>query len=445
MGMRTDRSSRFTRLQSIFSEIFGLGSVAALMAIGVIAVGLILAVYWFIHLAPPGTITITSGPANSIFRSNADKYAKILARNGVKLKIITSEGSLENLKRLADPSFKVDVGFVQGGLAGGMTVENLVSLGSLYNEALLVFYRSPKTLNVLSEMKSKRLAIGAEGSGTRSLVLALLAANGIEPGGTTALLSLDADDAAEALLAGKADAVFLMGDSASVDIIRKLIRAPGIRLFNFVQADGYTRRITYLNKMQLPEGAIDFGKNIPAGDINLIGPTVELVAREDLHPALSDLLLEAAREIHGRAGLFRRQDEFPAPIQHEFRISPDARSFYRSGKSFLYRYLPFWMASFVNRVLVVFLPMIVVLIPVLRAIPKAYQWRVRLGIYRWYRSLLALERDMSGQVAPEKKQEFLDRLDQIERAANKMKVPASFADRFYDLRGHISMVRNLLK
>jgi TRAP-type uncharacterized transport system substrate-binding protein len=142
MRMRTDRITRLTRLQSIFSEIFGLGRAAALTAIAVITVVLVLAVYWFIHLAPPGTITITSGPADSIFRLNADKYAKILARNGKKLKIVTSEGSLENLKRLADPSFKVDVGFVQGGLAGGMKVENLVSLGSLYNEALLVFYRS---------------------------------------------------------------------------------------------------------------------------------------------------------------------------------------------------------------------------------------------------------------------------------------------------------------
>jgi hypothetical protein len=292
-------------------------------------------------------------------------------------------------------------------------------------------------------MKGKRLAIGAAGSGTRVLVLSLLKANGIEPGGDTALLDPDADDAANALIEGRVDAVFLMGDSAAIDIIRKLMRAPQVRLFNVVQADGYSRRMTYLNKMLLPEGAVDFGKNLPARDINLIGPTVELIARDDLHPALSDLLLEAAREVHGRAGLFRRQDEFPAPIQHEYTISSDARSFYRSGKGFFYRYLPFWVASFMNRFLVVVLPTILVLIPILRSIPKIYRWQIQLGIYRLYRSLLALERDMAGS-PPERREEFLERLDHIERAAAKMKVPASFAYRFYDLRGHITLVRNRL-
>ena len=115
-----------------------------------------------------------------------------------------------------------------------------------------------------------------------------------------------------------------MGDSASIDIIRKLMRAPGVRILSFMQADGYTRRIPYLNKMVLPEGSIDFGKNIPRHEVLLVGPTVELIARSDLHPALSDLLLEAAREVHGRAGLFKRQGEFPAPLEHEFPISPEA-------------------------------------------------------------------------------------------------------------------------
>ncbi len=428
----------------MFAEIFGLGNVASLAAVLIIIVVLAVAGYVFVHMTPPHTVTISSGPEGSIFRANAGRYAKILARNGITLKILTSEGSQENLKRLVDPKFKVDVAFVQGGLAGGSNVEKLVSLGSLYNEPLLVFYRSPKELELLSQMKGGRLAIGSEGSGTRALVLALLAANGIQPGGTTALLDLDADEAADALFAGKADAVFLMGDSASVELIRKLVRTPGIRLLNVVQADAYSRRLTYLTRMQLPEGALDLGNNIPARDINLIGPTVELVAREGLHPALADLLLEAAQEIHGRAGLFRRQGEFPALIQHEFRISPDAKGYYRSGKSFLYRYLPFWAASFMNRILVAFLPMIVVLIPALRSIPKAYQLQIRIGIYRWYRALLVLEHDMAGQFPQGKREEYLERLDQIERAINRMKVPASFADRYYDLRGHIALVRSRL-
>jgi hypothetical protein len=293
-------------------------------------------------------------------------------------------------------------------------------------------------------MSGKRLAIGPAGSGTQILALALLKANGIEPGGTTVLADMHAEEATKALIEGKVDAVFLMGDSASIQIIRTLLRTEGIQLFDFTQADGYTRRIGYLNKLILPKGSIDFGKDIPDHDVHLISPTVELIARDNLHPALSDLLLETATEVHGRTGLFKRLGEFPAPLEHEFHISADASRFYKSGKSFLYRYLPFWMASLVNRVLVVFVPMFLVLIPGLRSIPAIYRWRMKMRIYRWYRLLLALEQEMSGQSAPEKQEEMIGRLDHIEGEVNKMKVPASFADQFYVLRGHIGFVRDRL-
>lgn len=433
-----------TKFQAMFMEIFGLSRAVSLSVILLISLVMIFAVFWFFHSAPPDTITITSGPGGSIFQTNAEKYAKILAGNGVRLKILPSQGSLENLKRLLDPSFRVDIGFVQGGVADGLNIEKLVSLGSISYEPLLVFYRSNNPLDLVSQLSGRRIAIGPEGSGTRSLALALLAANGIEPGGATALVDLAPEEGAKALLEGSVEGIFLMGDVASPQLMRKLLQTPGIRLFNFIQADAYARRIVYLNKLTLPEGSIDLGKNIPAQDVYLISPTVELIARPGLHPALSDLLLEAASEVHGRAGLLKRRGEFPAPLEHEFRISADATRFYKSGKSFLYRSLPFRLASLVNRILVAFVPLVVVLIPVLRIVPVLYRWRIKLRIYRWYRVLRVLEQDLMAHLATEKRDEFLERLDQVEKEVNKMKVPASFGDQFYGLRGHISFVRNRL-
>ncbi len=266
----------------------------------------------------------------------------------------------------------------------------------------------------------------------------------MEPGGPTALLDLGGDDAAQALIAGKVDAVFLMGDSAAPPVMRKLMRTPGIRLLNFAQADAYARRFTYLSKLELPMGSIDFGKNIPAQNLALIGPTVELVAREDLHPALSDLLIDAAREVHSGATLLQRAGEFPAPLEHEFPISSDASRYYKSGKSFFYRYLPFWLASLTDRMLVILVPIVVLLIPGLRLVPVLYSWRVRSRIYRWYGALLALERDVLAHPEPEKHADMLKRLDAIEQGVNSLKVPLSFADQFYVLRGHISFVRERL-
>ena len=425
--MRTGRKNRFMQFQTKFTDIFGLGRAASLSVILLTSLVVILAVFWFFYSAPPRTITITSGPEGSIFRMNAEKYRTILARSGVKLNILPSQGSLENLKRLADPSFKVDIGFVQGGVASGLNIDKLTSLGSIADAPLLVFYRGARPLDLPSRLNGKRLAVGPEGSGTRSLALVLLAANDIEPGGSTTLSGLDAKDAAKALLAGTIDAVFLMGDAASPRTMRTLLRTPGIRLFDFTQADGYSRRIGYLNKLELPKGSIDFGKNIPADDISLIGPTVELIARADMHPALSDLLLEAAREVHGKPGLFKHRGEFPAPLEHEFHISADAARYYKTGKSFLYRYLPFRLASLANRFLIVAVPAAVVLL-----------------IYRWYRALLVLERSLLARVAPVEREKLLDRIEHIEEDVNKMKVPASFANQFYVLRGHIDFVRDRL-
>jgi hypothetical protein len=251
---------------------------------------------------------------------------------------------------------------------------------------------------------------------------------------------MDSDEAAKAILIGKVDAVFLMGDSVSIDLIRQLLHADGIHLFSFTQADAFTRRIKYLNKITLPKGSIDFGKGTPAHDVFLLAPGVELIARENLHPALSDLLLEAATEVHSGPGLFRSKGEFPVPTEQEIRISDDASRFYKSGKRFFYRYLPFWLASLVNRIVVVLIPMIVVLLPGMRLIPAIYRWRFRSRIFKWYRALLVIERDLLTDLAPDKRKEIMEKLDDIEVEVNKMKVPASFADQFYALRGHITFV-----
>jgi hypothetical protein len=223
--------------------------------------------------------------------------------------------------------------------------------------------------------------------------------------------------------------------------MRKLIRTSGIRLLDFAQADAYIRRFPYLNKLEFPMGVFDFDENIPPQDTHVIGPRVELVARDHLHPALSDLLIETAREVHGGASILQRAGEFPAPLEHEFRISVDARRFYSSGKGFFYRILPFWLASLVDRMLVFVVPIVVLLIPGLKMVPKLYGWRVRSRIYRWYGKLIALERSMLSQAAPGDREEMLRQLDDIETEVNKMKMPLAFADQFYVLRDHIGFVR----
>jgi hypothetical protein len=420
-----------------FTETFGLNRTAAIGVMLFAIVVIVFAIFWFIHSAPPRTLTITSGPPDSSFERFAKQYSNNLASKGVKLILLPSHGSLENLQRLGDPAFRVDIGFVQTGETNTDQGADLFSLGSVAYQPLFIFYRSSTPASLLSELAGKRLAVGVPGSGTRALALILLATNGIVPGGTTTLLDLDADDAAQALLDGKVDAVFLMGDSASSQTMRTLVHAPDIHIFDFAQADAYTRRFAFLNKVVLPRGSIDFSRDLPAHDVTLVAPTVELLARTSLHPALSDLLLEAAQEVHRKPTLLQNRGEFPAPLEHDFRISPDASRYYKSGPQF-------WLASLIRRILVAFGPMVLLLIPALRLIPKAYKWRIQLRIYRWYRSLLKLEQDLSDKMTSAKRNELQKRLDQIENSVNQMKVPASFAGQFYGLREHIGFVRERL-
>jgi len=424
--------------------LFGRGQVVSVGVILLVGLAASVGILMFTNSAPPNAITITSGPDGSVFRNNAEKYKKILAREGVRLNILPSNGSLDNLRTLSDPKVSVDVGFVLGGEVKGAGVEKLVSLGSISYQPLMIFYRGG-TKNLISDFKGGRLYVGSEGSGAHSLALALLKANGVEPNDGTILVDTLPGDYVRALLENRIDAIFVMGESVSTDTMRELLHAKDVHLFNFTQADAYARRINYLNKLELPRGSLDFGKDVPAEDTYLVGPTVELIARTSLHPALSDLLLEAAREVHGTPGIFRKRGEFPSPQEHEFRISPDAARYYASGKSFLYRTFPFWIASLITRGLAVLVPVALLLIPALKMAPAIYRWRIESRIHRWYRALLALERDAFKYSSDLKKRdELLRHLDFVETSAGKVVVPASFGDLFYNLRVHISFVRDRL-
>ena len=397
--------------------------------------------YHYLQPAPPTTLVMTAGTEGSAFRNNAEKYKKILARNGVTLEIMPSRGSVENLARLSDPNTRIDVGFVQGGLPTDLRSDDLVSLGSVFFEPLFVLYRSPTLIERLSQLAGRKLAVGIEGSGSHALALALLKENGIEPGGSTSLLPIAGDAALQAMRERRVDAVFVAGDSAQPNAIRQLLHTPGVRLFDFVQADAYVRRLRFLSRIDLPMGAFDLGQNLPDRPLTLIAPTVDLVARPNLHPALSDLLIEAAQEVGSHGSLLQRPGQFPSPLEHDFPISDDAARYYKSGKSAAYRHLPFWVASLVDRVLVLLLPIVVLVVPGVRAVPALYRWRIRTRIYRRYGHLMALERESLQLDDPEQARQVLERLDVIERTVIDLKLPASFADEAYVLRQHIDFVR----
>ena len=422
-------------------RLYLLQTAVPLLLVGVLAVYLAL---HFVRPAPPNTLTIAAGPAGSRFDRAALQYQKILARNGITLKIVATEGSIDNLRRLRDARAHVDIGFVQTGTIGTGEAGHIVSLGSMFYEPLYIFYRGTRRVELLSAFQGRRIEIGPEGSGTRALALALLDANGIRPGGQTALLDLDGEPAKNALLHHQADAIFLAGDSASAATIREVLHEPDVQLYDFPQADAYLRRFHYLSELTLPAGSFDLGDNIPATPIKLVAPTVELLAHDDLHPALSDLLIEAATEVHGHASLLQSAGQFPTPLLHDFPISADAARFYKSGRSLMYRFMPFWLASLISRTLVAVVPILLLLIPALRYLPALYNWRYRRRINQRYGQLMALERESLRVRSPEQRAQLLARLLDFEKGLITLRIPGSQADQLYVLRQHMQFVRDNL-
>jgi hypothetical protein len=302
-----------------------------------------------------------------------------------------------------------------------------------------VFYRGERTIDQIAQLRGRRIAIGPEGSGTRPLALRVLALAGIDAKNTR-LLDLGAGDAGDALAKGGIDAAMLVADTDS-PIVSQLLHDRRLKLMSFAQAEAITRHLHYLSHVVLPEGGIDFAANLPARDVHLVAPTANLVVRDDIHPALISLLMGAATEIHGGVGLLRKAGEFPSEKGVDLAMSVDAERYLKSGPPFLQRHLPFWLAVFIDRMVVMLVPILAILIPLVRFTPTLYAWRIKSRIYRWYGKLKVLEVDMESAKTAVEARALQERLESIAQSVSRIPTPLAFSEYLYNLRSHVELVR----
>ncbi|MCP3143442.1 TAXI family TRAP transporter solute-binding subunit [Pyxidicoccus xibeiensis] len=397
--------------------------------------------FYFVKPAPPKTIVIATPQDEGGFRYFARKYEEILARDGIKLEMRPTKGSVASIELLSDESSGVDVAFVQSGTVGAEKAERVVSLGSLSYVPLWVFYRG-EPIEDVRDLKGRRISVGAEESGTRALALTMLEANKADQA-PTQLVALGRDESIEQLKQGAVDAIFIVA-TAEAPAIKKLAAVPGVRLLSFSRAEAYVRRYTYLSRHVLPRGVFDLAADVPAEDVTLLAPTANLVARDSLHPALAYLLLRAASEVHGKAGMLDKTGEFPAPMEAGVPLSSEARRYYESGVPLLQRYLPFWAANLVDRLWVMLVPIIAVVVPLVRAVPALFLWRVRSRIVRWYARLKEIELQLDENPNADRLTDMMRRLDEAEREVNRIPMPLSYSENLYFFREHIEVVRRRL-
>jgi TRAP transporter TAXI family solute receptor len=391
---------------------------------------------------PPRTVTLATGPEGSAYAQIGERYRAILARSGVDLNLRATAGSVENLAKLRDPRSGVSAGFAISGLSGAKEASELETLGTIYYQPLWLFERASTNGLVVEGLAGKRVSFGSEGSGTRALTTDLLALAGIDPRRAT-LLDLPPTEAADGLLRREVDAVALV-DSWDTPLIRRLVAAPEISLVTFRRADALVALRPHLNKLILPTGVGDLAANRPPSDVVLIAPKASLVVRRDLHDAIQFLLLDAAAQIHSGPGIFHRAGAFPAAESIDFPLSGEAIRFYKSGRPFLQRYLPFWIAVLAERLLFLLVPLVGIVLPLIRVVPDAYRGIVQRRIIALYGELKVLETELEARGPGASRTDLIPRLDALERRAAQLRVPLRFSQILYTLKVHIRMVRDRL-
>jgi len=420
------------------------------LVIGVPVLALVALAFWiaarFVEPAPPNHLVMATGPAGGTYQRYGEQYRRHLEQYGVTLELRPSSGSIQNLEWLRDG--KVDVAFVQGGESEPAPVETkgeppVVSLGALYYEAMWVFQAiGGPPVDRLVELKGKRLAVGVDGSGTQYLALHLLRESGIDARNST-LLRIGGADLLKALDAREIDAAFLVA-GVEAPILADLLRRRDLTLVSLVHAPAYAKRHGKLTALTVPRGVVDIEADLPPRDVSIVAVTANLLARNEVHPALTYLLLDTAVTVNSGHARLAEAGTFPNARGQDVPMADEAQRYYKSGKPFLQRYLPYWAANFVDRMLILLLPIFAVLLPAIKFAPILYTYRLNARIVRWYAQLGAVESELSGTPDPARIGDYLVRLDTIEAEINAAHLPKWFGEQSYLLRAAIDLVRERL-
>lgn len=454
---RCARHALHTWVESLRDMLASVGPVLLL------AFALLAAAYWWLDPQPPRTVTLATGPAGSAYAEFGQRYVQALAKDGIRVRLLHTDGPAANLRALREGD--ADVAFVRGGSDtygdaedDGNANEGILSLGALFYEPLWIFYRPaaikpegaptskrlagapPAPLTSLTQLQGLRINLDEPGSGVPELMRRLLLANGLGPNAFTAS-ELPPEAAADALQAGQIDAMVLVTAPESPTVQRLLLQ-PGTALAEVPQADALSRRFPFLQTVTLPRGMVDLARNLPPDDVGMLAATTALLTHEDTHPALRQLFAQAAQQIHGGAGWFNGARDFPNTRTSELPVSPEGDRAINGTPPFWQRYLPFWASNLLERMWLVIGGLIVLLLPISRVVPPLYTYRVRQRVFRWYARLRDVEARMEeGEAdAPE----LLDELDELDRVASQITVPLAHADELYALRANIERTRRRL-
>lgn len=391
----------------------------------------------FIQPSVKKEITIATGSIDGEYYKTALQYKELLEKQKVKVNIVTSNGSLENIELLNEK--KVDIAFVQNGIEIVKNENNLQAIASVYYEPLWIFYKNEDyKINYIIQLISKKISIGNEGSGTKDLALKLLKDNGLDNTNTQISTSSN-KEAKNLLLKGEIDAMFMIS-SADSQIVKELLENPNITLFNFKRAKAYSRKYTFLESNTLYEGTIDLYKNLPYEDINLLMTSANLIVRDDFSDELIRLILKEIKPLHNKKALFEADNQFPNINNISAEINENAQRYFTYGDTWLEKLFPYWIASNIDRLKILLIPLITLMLPLSKGFFPLYRWSIRSKIYKWYKQIQKIDL-LSEDAKNEDLQNYLKEISKLKHEIKaETKVPLSYMGEYYDLIMHLELI-----
>ena len=419
---------------------------AYLVAAFIVLIASIFLTIWLLLPGPPKTLTIATGFPDGLYHQFAKQLQVELAKEKIVLRIQNTGGSVDNLALMADSKSGVDLAIIQSGVGNPNQYPKLTALAGLFYEPLWVWYRPDAfikdggSLRQLSQLKGKKVSIGNEGSGTNMLSQAILKLNDIESTQLN-LVSLSPDEAIKQLRQGGIDVAMIVL-AGEAPLLKDFYQLPGIRLMDFDQAETYTRVLPYLNRVDIPRGLVSIAHDLPKQGIHVIAPTATLVAHSDINPATVSLLLGTTYDILRNYSRLQKPGEFPSSKGLDFPIDLDAEIFLKDGPSFFYRHLPFWGAVWLERVIKILIPLLIILLPIFTYLPVILNLSLKIRLGRLYKTLKTIEKRFA---ASKNTDELLSGLNDLENRIERLNVSAIQSKELYDLRMHIALVRDQLK
>ncbi len=403
------------------------------LSITLLIAGVMYYLYTLLDPMPKREITNATGSKNGQYYQTALKYKKLLEEEKIKVTLVNTQGSIENIKLLKEK--KVDLAFIQNG-----TIENndtnLKALASVYYEPLWVFYHKKlKNINSVQDLKGKKISIGKKGSGTNDLSYEMLKLNGI----TQNILEYSTNEARKLLQKGEISAMFYIGSSKS-DMITQLLEDENIKVLSFKRAKAYAQRFDFVGTVTLYEGIVDLEKNIPEENKELITTTATIVAVENFHDELTRLFLKKIKNVHNKKAIFAKEGEFPNIHNINIKVNEEAKRYFQYGDTFLEKIFPFWIASNLDRLKILLIPLLTLMIPLFKGFFPLYRWSIRSKIYTWYDKVQ--EYDMVLDTLNKKElEEKIKELEDLKKEIKaETKVPLSYMGEYYDLIMHLELI-----